>query len=340
MARPTASLRRFCLALCATLAASFGVPAGAATLTNLYQSTVPQAGRGEPAQSAAFQEALRDVLIRVTGYRDAPSNPALAPLVGDARRYVQTFRPAGGGQVTVSFDGNAIENAVAASGLPFWGRERPTVLVWLAIDRDPAQRLLIGAGSPGDERRAVERAAAQRGLPLVWPTLGGAEDRDARIEDILLDRHGPLAAAAERYAADAVLVGRAVAGAGGALAIHWTFLGGAEPASVQGQFADGVHLAADRFAATEASTAAARLSDVALAISGIDDLASYAAALKAVESLSVVRGVAVGEAFRDVVTLRVKLRGDAAVLRRAMLSNGRFEPQEASGGALAFRWRP
>jgi uncharacterized protein len=150
----------------------------------------------------------------------------------------------------------------------------------------------------------------------------------------------PLAAATERYGADAVLVGRAVAGAGGALAINWTFLGGAEPAIVQGQWADGVHLAADRFAATEASTAAARLSEVALTVTGIDDLASYAAALKAVESLSVVRGVAVGEAFRDVITLRVTLRGDAAVLRRALSSNGRFEPQEASGGALAFRWRP
>ena len=205
-----------------------------------------------------------------------------------------------------------------------WGGEGPTWWVGLAMGRDPALGLRMGAGSPGDERRAVERAGAQRGLPLVWPTLGGAEDRDTRIEDILLDRYPPLAAAAERYGADAVLVGRAVSGAGGALAINWTLLVGGEPASVQGQFGDGVHLAADRFAATEASTAAARLSDVALAISGIDDLASYAAALKAVESLSVVRGVAVGEAFRDVVTLRVKLRGDAAVLRRAMLSNGRL----------------
>jgi len=339
MARPTASLARFCLALCATLAAAFGVPAGAATIANLYQSTVPQAGRGEPAQSAAFQDALRDVLVRVTGQRDAPSNAALAPLVADARRYVQTFRPAPGGQVTVSFDGNAIENAVAASGLPLWGRERPTVLVWLAVDRG-SQRLLIAAGAPGDERRAVERAAAQRGLVLAWPSLGGLEDRDARLADILTDQFAPLSAAAERYGADSVLVGRAVAGAGGALAVNWTFLAGAEPATVQGLFADGVHLAADRYAATEASTAAARLSDVSMTVSGIGDAAAYAAAVRTLESLSVVRGVAVGEAFRDVLTLRVTLRGDAAVLRRAVVSNGRFEPQEASGGALAFRWRP
>lgn len=340
MARQTAQFARFCLSLVLVLAAVAAPPASAATLTNPFQSTVAQPGRGEPAREAAFRDALRDVLVRVTGRRDAAEAPALAAVVANAARYVQTFRPAGGGQITVSFDANAIENAVAASGLPFWGAERPAVLVWLAVDRGGTQRGLVSAGSQSEERRTIERAAAQRGLPLVWPVAGQESEALARFDDVFAGRSEPLLAAAARYGANGVLIGKAATGAGGAMVVDWSFTADGSTIESSGQLADGVHLAADRYAASYASITAARLSELTVTVTGVDDLATYAAAIRAVESVSVVRGVAVGEVTAGAVELRVTVRGDAASLRRAMALGGHLAPMEGAGDRLVIQLRP
>lgn len=340
MASQTAYSARFCLSLMLAAATLAPVPARPATLAGPYQSTVPQHGRGAAAQQAAFAEALRDVIVRITGRRDAPGDPALAGLLADAPRYVQTIRPAAGGQVTVSFDSNAVENAIAAAGLPYWGAERPAVLVWLAVDRGANRRVLVGANVQNDERRTIERAAAQRGLPLVWPATRSGDEASARYDDVFADRRAPLQAAAGRYGADGVLIGKAIAGAGGLLAVSWTFTSGGTNTAIDGQLADGVHLAADQYASQYASTDAARLQEVALAVTGIDNLTSYAAAIKAVESVSVVRGVAVGEVTPGAVTLRVTVRGDAAALRRAIVLGNRLVLKDGAGDTLLFQLRP
>ena len=56
----------------------------------------PLADRTEAAQTEAFQTAMKTVLVRVTGRRSAEDDPALAPLVANARRYVQQYRGGAG----------------------------------------------------------------------------------------------------------------------------------------------------------------------------------------------------------------------------------------------------
>lgn len=96
--------------LCLGLAAlCLGDAALALTRAELYQATVPVAESCESAQPAAFQTALRIVLVRVTGRTSAQDDPALSPLMDNARRYVQQCRRAAGNQLWVAFDGPAIE---------------------------------------------------------------------------------------------------------------------------------------------------------------------------------------------------------------------------------------
>ncbi len=96
--------------LCLSLAALCpGNAALALTRAQLFQATAPLDDRSEAAQTAAFQAAMKVILVRVTGRRSAEEDPALAPLIGNARRYVQQYRAAADGQIWVSFDGPAIE---------------------------------------------------------------------------------------------------------------------------------------------------------------------------------------------------------------------------------------
>src|SRR5580693_1113496 len=126
-------LRRFSIVLMC-LAGLFWAEAGMAlTRAEMYQATAPVADRSEAAQSAAFQNAMRIVLIRVTGHRNADEDPALSALVVNARRYVQQYRAAPDNQLWVAFDGPAIERWLTQNGQPLWGHERPTTLVLLGV---------------------------------------------------------------------------------------------------------------------------------------------------------------------------------------------------------------
>ncbi len=140
---------------------AFSLPALAESFGDLYSVTVPYAGENE----TAFRQAMRDVLVRVTGRRDAPELENLAPLVAQASRYVASYRRAGGNQLAVTFDGAAIEKAVDASGLAFWGNERPVTLVWLAIDRGGGRRALVSASDTSAEKSRIDTNAERRGLP-------------------------------------------------------------------------------------------------------------------------------------------------------------------------------
>ena len=69
----------------------------------------------QSAGEAGFAEAMRTVLVRLTGRRAAANDPALAPLMRDARRYVQIVRPATAtSPPRVTLDAAAIERSLLA----------------------------------------------------------------------------------------------------------------------------------------------------------------------------------------------------------------------------------
>src|SRR5882724_10028295 len=142
----------------------------ALTRAQLYQASAPIADRSEAAQTEAFQTAMKIVLVRVTGRRSAEDDPALAPLLGNARRYVQQYRGAPDGQVWVSFDGPAIERWLTQNGQPLWGHERPTTFVWLAAQTGPQSGTVITADDTSELKAAIDGAAVFRGVPLLWPS--------------------------------------------------------------------------------------------------------------------------------------------------------------------------
>jgi len=153
----------------------FGDAGLALTRAGLYQAAAPVADRSEAAQTEAFQTAMKIVLVRVTGRRSAEDDPALAPLVGNARRYVQQYRGAPDGQVWVSFDGPAIERWLTQNGQPLWGHERPTTFVWLAAQTGPQSGTVITADDTSELKAAIDGAAVFRGVPLLWPSAADVQ---------------------------------------------------------------------------------------------------------------------------------------------------------------------
>lgn len=317
-----------------------GPVASAATVNGLYRATVPVTGGDETARAQAFQQAMRIVIVRVTGQRDAANVPGVAGLIEQAGRHVELLRPVAGGQLDVAFDGTAIENAIAAAGLPYWSAERPLTLVWLAVDRGNGQRGIVTAATQSDERRAVELVAQQRGVPIAWPTLAAGDDPLQRYAQIVSGSTAALAAEAGRLGYTGVLIGRAVTRPGGVVVVNWSLQGAGVTAQAVGGLADGPHLAADRYAGAFASVAAAQRSQVLVTVTGIDGLAAYAGVAQALDAAEGVRSVQLVEAAADRVVFQLAARGDTATLARAIGARRVLVPVADGGGELSFHYRP
>jgi len=318
--------------LAALTCVAFSLPALAESLGDLYSVTVPYTGENE----AAFRMAMSDILVRVTGRRDAPALENLAPLVAQASRYVVSYRRAAGNQLAVTFDGTAIENAVDASGLAFWGNERPVTLVWLAIDRGSGRRALVSASDTSAEKSLIDTNAERRGLPLVWPDAG--DDLVRAMQQAWSGDHDALVDAARRYGADGVLIGRARQSAPGTHSVEWSFSTSGLSASAQGELEAGPELAAERYASLYASRGAAQRSEQLVTVTGIGSLDAYALAMRMLSRLAPVRGVSVDEVTPEAVSFLVNVRGDPGALHQAILRDGRLQAVDA--GRLIYALSP
>jgi hypothetical protein len=307
--------------------------AQATVVPDLYEATVT-VDRG---QAAAFQDAMRQVIVRITGERDGDNAPALADLIAGAQRYVQKYRNLPGGKVTIGFDGSKLEAVIAAAGRPVWGRERPVTLVWLAVDDSGGRRHLVGANDEGDSKAEIDTVAGGRGLPILWPRLDSVESARVSANDVWAGSTQRLIDAAGRYRADAVLIGKLSAGYG-----EWTLIAAGETRQVRGGLSDGVNVLADRLAALLAASAGEPVQTASLDVAGVNTLAAYADVMATLEASSLIRNLAVSELAGDRVVLTVNVRGTPDRLRRALATQRKFELQEDSTDPLKLllRYRP
>jgi hypothetical protein len=322
-----------CLCAAALLLAKPGV---AVTRNDLYQATTGIAGRCESSDSTAFQAAMKTVLVRVTGQGSAGDDPALAPLVSNARRYVQQCRSAPDNQLWVAFDGPAIERWLTQNGQPLWGQERPTTLVLLAVQSGPQSGTVITTDDSGELKAAIDAAAWARGLPLLWPSA--AELQRNRLDYAIVNSGSPAAVAeiARRIGGEGVLIGHA-SGATAAANVRWVQLFQDHSSEYAGTL-EGVNRAADLYAGLFA--ASGNLVPVDIEVTGVNDLRDYAGLEAYLESLTFISHVSVESMSGDTIRFRLATRGGVDSLQRALSLNRRLQPAAAGeNGIQRFQLR-
>lgn len=328
--------------------------AGAATFANLYRVTVTPDPTAADQRTAAIQAAMTRLLVRVTGNRNVALDPALTPLVTDAVRYLESYGLDRQGRPQVGFLRNQVEQALTSLGKPVWGAERPLTLLWIAVDDGLGGRALLGANEANETgfepgiaptpamlellkmlRTEFTAVADERGLPTTLPLLDLEDMTAATFADVWGGFEDRIAAASQRYRADAVLVGRVRPGLLGP-EVQWLLLRGIErQVLVGGAVRDGLDAVADTFAAElstvgGATTTLIRVLDVATS-------ADYGRVMSYLERQSALQAVDVDSYENGILNLRVAARGDARVLERLLALGGVLRPAAAlGGGALAF----
>jgi hypothetical protein len=292
----------------------------AVTVTDLYDVSQPV----QTTRDAAFADALRTVVVRISGDRDAPAK--LGASLNNPRQYVQKFGFTSEDVLEVGFDSVSIERLLTQAGLPIWGRERPAVLVLLNI-ADTNGEHLVDAQSPNSDREPLNAVARDRGLPLRWPTS------DVQSTSATASSADELLQLAARFEANAVLRGYQTNGT-----VRWRLISADGVSETVGTPEDGVQFAADSFAHTFAASGSQTL---ALDISGIPNLDAYASTLNYLEGMTLVRTVSVEQVSGDHMRFRLSVRGDADTLRRAIGLEDRLvlDATATTSDLLAYRFQ-
>ncbi len=334
--------------LTAVLAAAPVVPVAAQGADDLYVVSVTPDPAAGNERNAAIRRAFTVLLTRITGLAAAAEDPRLAGLASAPAAtlgaLVDSYVRIADDEIRVGFRPSAVDAELTRLGLPIWGAERPLTLLWLAVELGGGERAELGAapgqagtgrvaGAPSNplsaeaEARfeaiadAVLAAADRRGLPLVLPELDALDRQQVRFADVFGGFDGFVERAAERYAPDAILIGRASVTGDGAV-VRWVVRRG-ESRQVLADTgpAAGIDWLADRIAAEFATSGGAR--PTWLTIRRIESWPDYGRVHEYLESLSIVEAVVPEAVAADgEVRFRIVARGDDDQLRQLLRLGG------------------
>lgn len=327
----------FCLA-----GIGFSNSAQAATAANIFAAEVAVNERTEDARKLAAAQGLARVMVKVSGDRRIAQNAAAAPLLSNALAYVQQHRFTPNGTILLGFDGRTLQRDMRAAGLPVWRSSRPATLVWLAVDYGNGDRRIIDANEQGEVRTSLETYAAERGIPLVWPLYDSVDRATVEPADVWGGFAENIVNASVRYDADAILVARVSQGSNGSFYGRWELKLDGENSEWQGGLKQSINRLTDFYAARLASPmTSGDPQTVDVLVDGLGSASAYASVLDSIQKLSIVEQAQVVGVFGAQVQLRLKIRGDASQVKRALSFSRVLTPLESAAstdGMLMYRY--
>ncbi|EGM78517.1 hypothetical protein Rhein_1292 [Rheinheimera sp. A13L] len=145
--------------------------AHAKQLTDLYQSVVP-AGQ---SQSAWQQQALAQVLVKVTVNPQVIEQAAIKAELKNAGNYIKTFAAVSSEQgpaLKVGLDEQKVQQLLSQHQIAIWGSRRPAIVLWAVEQTSESRVFMQGAAHPVLEH--LKQQALAIGLPLDLPTANDA----------------------------------------------------------------------------------------------------------------------------------------------------------------------
>jgi hypothetical protein len=322
-----------------SLFALFVAPtAYAVSVQGLFSVQIPVETRDREERLEAIKEGMRLVLVRITGDGSIAQNPEVNDVIRGAAGYVQRFSYAPAEEnyeLKIDFDETRLTKNLANRGLPVWGTERPSVLSWVVVSQG-SSRFMLGERDGKKEREIMNLAAEDRGIPMIFPVLDVEDRNKVRVGDIVGGFYDTVDSASERYAADAILIGRVQRQSGQWLG-RWrlkeaeqTVVFESEGRDIDTVLTQGTNGAASYLASWHATQGFSDQSEtVKVNVDAINNLTDYIRVrdyLKGFDTVSDVTPVVVAP---PQLKLRISMRGSARNLQRLIMLGDTLLPAEA-----------
>lgn len=252
--------------------------------------------------------------------------------------------------IDVDFSSALIDELLTTANIPIWDSNRPSVLVWMALQDETGNRSLMTADINNNIIELIQEFADRRGLPVLFPVLD-FEDRRSLNEDLVWTlNEEAIRQASNRYGADSILTGRLHFTASGELVGLWQFLFQDEADVFDGFSTDlreYLHGPLARVTSQLASYFAivpesATREMVQLRVDGVGSLQEYSSLLSYVSGLGMVESVSPAQLDGERLELRLGLVGDAQQLFELIALDRDLLPIEGvasdASDVLHYRW--
>jgi hypothetical protein len=340
-----------------------GLPNAAPVDTsNLYTARVPLDAADPQSRERAYEAALSQVLLRITGPQNALPPEQMKEWFPNPSRYVMQYRPGEEDTLWVTLDGETLERVLRQAGYTVWGADRPLTLVWLAVDWGQGEREIVASDDPergAAESRSIDRnrllrervqeVALERGVPVAFPLLDAEELELVSFSDIWGGFNEPLIEASRRYGANSILVGRVRPDT--AQRNRWTYFFGGERREWTGEPEEAINLLANTLAEQFAIAGNAPLESISLTVSGIDSIAAYGEVHSFMQNLQGIERLAIETVSGDRIRYQVEAHGGRERLQRSLdfsrilevddsFNRGVVADSNPEPSALEYRYRP
>jgi len=282
-------------------------------VAHLYEVETPVIGQGREERAYVVREALKEVLVRVSGRNEAAVLAADELLVPRPARLVQQFRyrkfkrnevipkaPDGAKpykqKLWLRFAEKTVAKLLREQNFPVWGKSRPATLVWLVVD-DKKKRTLIGNGSSHISRTYIEQEASKRGLPFRLPLLDLADQAKIQASDVWGNFEDAILDASSRYQTQAILVGRIYLGYANTWNTRWSLYSAGQRQDWEASNSEVLRTAVNEGLSKTAEVLSVRFTQtnvaqendsILLQIKNVSNLVAYNKVIKYLKGLSVV----------------------------------------------------
>ena len=318
------------------------LPVEAIEVASLYTAQVPYDQDEPDARTQAYETALAQVLLRVSGPELVNDTVLFESLFPNPSAYVVRFRPGEEDTLWVSFDGDAVEQTLRQAGQTVWGADRPLTMIWLAVDWGQGVREVIAADDPESKlrsrsvnrnRRLRQRIldfADRRGLPVAFPLLDTEDLAKVEFSDICGGFNGRVIEASKRYDVNSILIG--CVRASSVARNRWTYLFSGEERAMTGEPEIVLTRVSNMLAEEFAIAGNAPLRAVQLRVAGITSVDAFGAVHGMLDDISLIEAFSITEVAGDQISFRVQARGGASRLARALRFEGLVEQERLDYG--------
>lgn len=319
----------------------------AAVVEDLYTVELPVADQTTTQRLEVFNQALREVIVKVSGSEEVLARPDLERPLTNSSRYVRQFRyinkkatsaddlEADRLYLRIAFNQELLEKLLRENNIPLWGKERPSTLMLISFDMNK-NVALVSADTAADVVEELEMIATRKGLPVLFPLLD-LEDRVVLgVRDIVQLNETSIQALADRYVPDSVLVGQIVGRVGqgwqgswqvrfGDRMMEWTYQSQDRLDLMQQAIAQLAKTLATEYALQSFSNLE---EDVLLRVDEVTGIADYQRILNYLQALDAVQSVRLVLIQGNQLTYRVSLRNSLQDLQQLISLGDQLEQLE------------
>ena len=342
-----------------------GIAAMADNSADLATITLPVADQTQPALFKLAPDAMRQVLVKMSGNPNITNNPNVRTALSQANQWIQsfTYTTVSGDNntsilsVTIHFDQQALNRLLHQVKQPVLTTvaHRPVTLAWINVNQGSNSSLApLASGDQSNVGKALTAISTQMGLPFILPAMDLEDQGFVNNDTTLPFDLQKLGDAGNRYHIKSILAGNLSMAVDGTWQAQWMYLLNAQSHQWQSTAATPtvlfqkalVHVGDIMSTELTSAPKSGPQATVNFQVLGVNGLNDYALVMNDLKQVTVISRVIISELNGTTISFQLIVQGGQSALESALQHNadfteippGSLTPDQAQQQALYYQF--